>query len=152
MSRKMEIVTTKTVFKPFESVDGTINLQLDEPTKANGLYLKMYSYEYHGGGVSIGPGYKRISRSRSSMKIWASETLDSGKVYPAYRELIYPFKFTAPALSDPHTSFTDLWRTLRKDSSPKDHGTKDFWIEAKLDVGWMRNISSVKPIKVFYID
>jgi hypothetical protein len=69
------------------------------------------------------------------------------KEYPAGQDLTYPFKMVAPPRKAPFDPLAMIWKSFRKDSTPP---SKDYKIEAKLDIRMGFDVNTSREIEIFY--
>jgi hypothetical protein len=141
LSGRMGIEISKTSFSPNESIEGTLTLNLDKPTKSKGVFVSLTSGESRNtyrNGKSVTEHYTRV---------WSSLPLDVEKEYSAAQVFTYPFKFVAPTRSAPFDPIAMLWKFIRKDTTPR---SKSYKIEAKLDISHGFDVNSSRNIEISY--
>jgi hypothetical protein len=139
---RIDIAINKTTFSPNEAIEGTITLRLDNPIKSKGVFVSLTS-----GETKPGHNSKGQPTTVHYTHVWSEVPLDFEKAYPAGQALTYSFKLVAPSRTAPINPLSTIWKSFRKDSSPP---SKDYKIEAKLDISMGFDVNTSKEIKILY--
>jgi hypothetical protein len=141
LSGRIGIEISKTSFSPNENIEGTVTLNLDKPTMSKGVFVSLTSGECrtaYRNGKNVTEHYTRV---------WNSLPLDIEKEYPAAQVFTYPFKLVAPTRSAQFNPIAMLWKSFRKDTTPR---SKNYKIEAKLDISHGFDVNSSREITISY--
>lgn len=139
----MDIAINKTKFSPSEAIEGTVTLRLEKPIKSKGLFVELTS-----GETKQGHNSKGQPTTVHYTHVWGNIQLDIEKEYPAGQVLTYPFKLVAPSRTAPFNPLSMIWKSFRKDSTAP---SKDYKIEAKLDISMGFDVNASREIQISYI-
>ena len=138
----INITINKTTFSPNEAIEGTITLKLEKPIKSKGVFVSLTSGETRRGRNSKGQ-----ATTQHYTHVWSNVPLDVEKEYPAGQELTYPFKLVSPSRVATSNPLGMIWKSFRSDSTPP---SKDYKIEAKLDISMGFDVNTSREIKILY--